>query len=172
MMNRFLKHYLDSNHYLRFVFILIITAFVSFSCNGSDDGDDGGSEIAAEFIGITIKGRITNLNEAKDYVSADTSLQIVSLPSNHSVPFTIDGQGRYEYTSDLEIIAIPSTGSFAFEVDSLTPGEYIIALQLLDAPLFGFLTDASTQEIEIVEIQDGYTTPLVIDLGNTTMPAP
>jgi len=102
------------------IFLLNFCFFISVNIAGEDN------------TAITITGIITNLEKAKKYITNDSYLQIVFLPSDGKVSMRTDGQGRMTYDSELARIDIPSTGAFTFERVSLKPGRYIIQPSFLN----------------------------------------
>ncbi|RJP87111.1 MAG: hypothetical protein C4518_12790 [Desulfobacteraceae bacterium] len=144
-------------------------------CDGKDNNCNGVvDENACEPANQKISGRITNLNDAKAYITEASFLQIV--PSDSQMVFTTDAQGRKTYTSNLAFIDIPTDGSFVFETYGLVPGRYVIAVQLLkpygpQSDEIPFLATAKDQ-LAIIVIPESGDTPFEIDLGNVIIPTP
>jgi hypothetical protein len=126
---------------------------------------------------VIIKGVITNLEKAKEYITNDSYLQLVFLPSDGNIAGETDSRGRMKYNSKLDKIEIPPTGVFTFKVTSLKPGRYLIAAQLLEpfglgrggSPLLGI---KKTKKFAIIDIPEETKKPVNIDLGEVIIPVP
>lgn len=117
---------------------------------------------------LTIKGIVTNVNEAKvdGVIEKDSYLQLVLLGPGGSFPVSTDGRGRFSLPSSLPQTAIPQKGPFSFACKDLKPGKYIVAVQKasLNRPTF-LQKDGEPLQIDITE----HTGPLV-DVGDVTIP--
>ena len=80
---------------------------------------------------ITINGNIVNMGEAKEYVAADSYLQLVAMPADGRISFRTDDRGRYIYESNLPQTKMPKAGVFSISALGLKAGRYIIVSQKL-----------------------------------------
>ncbi|HMA85600.1 MAG TPA: MopE-related protein, partial [Desulfosalsimonadaceae bacterium] len=146
-------------------------------CDGKDNNCNGEvDEGACDLKEIELSGKIKNLAAAKDYISEEVYLQLVSMPETGNLDFETDREGRRVYSSDLATTEIQSADSFQFEILSLLPGTYVIAAQSLEpyAPdnEISPILSTSTDEFARIIIPDDYTPPLEIELGEVFIPLP
>lgn len=136
-----------------------------------------GTPVAKASDAVVIIGFITNLEEAKEYITKDTYLQLLLVPSDGGVGFSTDEQGRTTYTSELPRIDIPSDGYFMFKTINLKPGRYVIVAQCLEPYGLGrggsqILALEGTKEFVIVDIPKEEKMSGLINVGNTFIPIP
>jgi fibronectin type 3 domain-containing protein len=148
-------------------------------CDGKDNNcngvvDENGCQSGSQ----KIMGRITNLNDAEQYISDASYLQLVMFTTMKQLVSTTDAQGRRTYISDLAVIDMPSLSndSFVFETYGLLPGQYVIAAQSLEPYAQG------SEEILILATTDGQPAIIAIpedgdlifevDLGKLNIPVP
>jgi hypothetical protein len=120
---------------------------------------------------VTIKGVITNLDEAKEVIASDTYLQLIlDVPGGHKV--TYGSNGRVSFDSDLPRIPVPAKGpkrAFSFDCKGLDEGTYVVAVQLIDVPN---QTSVLMQAGGILKIQVSKDTGPTIDVGEVTVHIP
>lgn len=100
-------------------------------------------------------------------VSADSYLQLVSVPPDGGIPISTDSEGRLSVTSSLPKTALPKKGTFSIECGDLKPGTYFIVAQgatLGMRPAF-LQKDGRPLRIEVSE-----RTGPVLDVGEVTIP--
>jgi len=125
---------------------------------------------------ITIKGNIVNMDEAKEYVEADTYLQLVAIPADGGINFRTDERGRYIWESNLPQTKMPKVGAFSISAPGLKPGRYVIfsqklkgwGINLRGAQFFARKGTTKALEIEIKTGADKST----IDIGEVYIPVP
>ena len=148
-------------------------------CDGKDNNCNGVvDENGCQPDGQKIKGRITNLNNAEIYITKDSNLQLVMIPSDGQLVFTTDAQGRLIYTSDLAVIDMPTPSDdyFLFETYGLLPGQYVIAAQYLEPYAQGSLEipilETTENQPAMITIPEGGVSPFEVDLANLSIPVP
>ena len=125
------------------------------------------------FEGITVTGRVTNLEVAKTYLSNDSYLQLLLVPPDGQLSGGTDEQGRMFYESELAKSTISSTGVFRLQAEDLNPGRYLVVIQMLQPGWYsGYPFLIKVDEYLTIEIQQDVDLPLVIDIGDVEMPKP
>ena len=118
---------------------------------------------------ITIKGKIINLEQIKKDISAKTYLQLVFLPEDGRINFTLDEKGRMALISSLPIISFPLDGTFIFETDELKPGKYLISNQfpnISNAISLLVKKISPSPELVILEVPDNKDFPIIFEIGS------
>ncbi len=157
------------------ILAVILLAIASLACslvNPVSATSPPKSTLTLEPAGITIKGVITNLEEAQSHLADDSYLQLVFLPLDGQLSGRTDEKGRMFYNSELTKYPIPSDGAFVFLLDSLDPGSYVIAVQLLENSFGMTPLLVSGDEYVTVEIPQNADLPLIIDVGEVSIPLP
>jgi hypothetical protein len=119
--------------------------------------------------GINISGVITNLEQARPYLTEASYLQLVALGK---VTFIFPADGGVLLKSDLAQIPIPSDGVFNFQLDSLEPGKYFVAAQKFTPRNWTRMNamvlakeGGNPESVVIVELPENVTLPFIFDMG-------
>jgi hypothetical protein len=127
---------------------------------------------------VSISGVITNLDEARPYLTEASYLQLVDI-SDGEVTFVYPREGGVLLESELAQIPIPPDGIFSFQVDRLEPGEYFIAAQKFN-PRDWMRHNAMVlakeagdpKSVVMIEIGDDVALPFRFDMGEVVMILP
>lgn len=151
--------------------------------------------------GISISGVVTNLDEARSYLTEEYYLQLVpgtgGQLSGDTVTLHSDGMFTYiesgdityvldrvlsaHVESDLATAQISSDGSFTFQIDSLAPGAYFVVaqdFQSFDMNWVGSNVMALAEEngnpdsIVVIEVPEGVSLPFIIELEEVVVILP
>jgi len=128
--------------------------------------------------GVTITGRVTNLKAVRPYMSEESYVQLIALPSGKhlSIGGTIDAEGWVTWKSDLAKSPISSNGRFRLHASELTPGSYLVIIQkMIQRELYHLLLPmglpclGKAQEKWTIGISSDTKLPLVIDGGDVEL---
>ena len=123
---------------------------------------------------VTITGKIGNLDEVKQFLYDDATLQLVRVTDDGKVSIAFPAEGGIYVDSDLAEIPIPSEdGVFEFRLEILEPGKYFISAQSFSPPnsmhfnAMLIASDATDPKSAILfEIPKNPTLPYRLDLGD------
>ena len=124
---------------------------------------------------ITINGNIINMGEAKEYVAADSYLQLIAMPADGRISGRTDDRGRHIYESNLPQTKMPKSGVFSISAPGLKAGRYFIVPQIVGWGLNNrggvFLIkkgERTSWEIKVPAGADQTT----LDIGEVIIPVP
>jgi hypothetical protein len=128
--------------------------------------------------GINISGVITNLDEARPYLTEASYLQLVV--ASDEVTFMLDASFKeVRLDSHLAKIPIPPDGVFSFQVENLEAGKYFVTAQKFNpADMFNFhamvlaRVAGKPESIVIIEIPENVTLPFSFDMGEVVIILP
>lgn len=120
---------------------------------------------------ITINGNIVNMGEAKEYVEADSYLQLVAMPADGRISLRTDDRGRYIYESNLPQTKMPKAGVFSISAPGLKAGRYIIVSQKLTSGGGMFLIKKGERKAFEIKVTAG-ADQTTLDIGEVFIPVP
>lgn len=123
---------------------------------------------------VTITGKIGNMDEIKQFLYDDATLQLVRVLDDGKVSIAFPAEGGIYVDSDLAEIPIPNEdGVFEFLLEILEPGKYFISAQSFNPPdsmhfnAMLIASDASDPKSAILfEIPKNPSFPYRLDLGD------
>jgi hypothetical protein len=129
---------------------------------------------------VSISGTITNMSDAKQFLSEKSFLQLIRVSDKGTISFAFNADGTTSLDSDLAQIPLPSEdGFFDFRMESIEPGKYFISAQKFipsngmnfNAMVIG--TDPNDpKSIIAIDIPDDITLPFHLELGDVAIILP